>query len=74
MHSPNMIKQVMSIYYMEVRSITEQEAHRQWLAHLSQIATVDIFPMLSLQLMKGSFEQFFVSKMKKLYTIVIFTI
>ena len=49
----------------------KQEAHWPWLAHLSEIATEDmemlsnIFPILSLQLMKGSsFEQFLVLKKK----------
>ena len=47
----------------------EQEAHGPQLAHLSDIATADmqmlcnIFPILSLQLMKGSsFKQFLVLK------------
>ena len=46
----------------------EQEAHGPQLAHVIDIATADmqrlcnIFPILSLQLMKGSFKQFLVLK------------
>ena len=55
---------------------TKQEAHRQRFTHLSEIATADtgmqmlcnIFPILSLQLMKGSsFEQVMVLKKKNVF-------
>ena len=56
-----------------------QETHGPRLAHLSEIATYDmqmycnIFPILSLQLMKGSpFEQFLVLKQKNV--LLLFTI
>ena len=55
-------------------SVTEQEAHGLWLAHLSEIATADkhllcnIFSILSLQLMKGSsFKQFLVLEKKNVF-------
>ena len=59
---------------------TKQEAHRQRFTHLSEIATADtgmqmlcnIFPILSLQLMKGSsFEQVLVLKKKNVFFIII---
>ena len=53
----------------EYQQNLKQEAHGPWLAHLSDIATADmqmlcnIFPILSLQLMKGSsLKQFLVLK------------
>ena len=53
--------------------LSRQEAHGPQVAHLSDIATADmhmlcnIFPILSLQLMKrSSFKQFFILK-KKIY-------
>ena len=57
-----------------------QDAHGPLLAHLSETATADmqmqmlcnIFPILSLQLMKGSsFDQFLVLKKKVVYIIII---
>ena len=52
----------------------QQEAHGPWLAHMSEIATADmqmlcnIFPILSLQLMKGSsFEQVLVLEKKNVF-------
>ena len=53
-----------------------QEAHGPWLVHLSEIATADMhllcnifFPILSLQLMKGSlFKQFLVLKKNVYFT------
>ena len=49
----------MSVAYTNAGA-TKQEAHRPWLAHLSEIATANmqmlcnVFPVLSWQLMKGS--------------------
>ena len=58
--------------------IRKQEAHRPRFAHLSDIATADmqmlcnIFPILSLQLMKrSSFKQFLVLK-KNLYGMTVY--
>ena len=58
-----------SAIYQCLQQIQKQEAHGPRFAHLSDIATADmqmlcnIFPILSLQLMKiSSFEQFLVLK------------
>ena len=55
---------------------SKQEAYGPWLTHLSEIATADmqmlcsIFPVLPLQIMKGSsLEQFLVLKMNLFFTI-----
>ena len=59
----------------------KEEAHGPWLTHLSEIATADmqmqmlcnIFPILSLRLMKGSsFEQFLVLKKKNVLFLFFF--
>ena len=64
------LTKIFKVFYIDIYG--KQEAHRPQLAHLSETATADmqmlcnIFPILSLQLMKGSsFEQFLVLKKKK---------
>ena len=58
-------------FIMTARLFKKQEAHRPWLAHLSETATAamhllcNIFSIVSLQLKKGSsFKQFLVLKSK----------
>ena len=63
-------KKIFKFFYIDIQ--VKQEAHGPGFAHLSDIATADmqmlcnIFPILSLQLMKiSSFEQFLVLKKNK---------
>ena len=63
-----------SLIFSEHTRTQKQGDHGPWLAHLIEKATADIqvlcniFPILSLQLMKGlSFEQFFILKKKNVF-------